>query len=98
MRSGRTVVGTVNSWLLTTENDVLSKDLRTHLSWLMDKIEPSGQALKELQQEPGIQMSVRCYWESAHGDGGPTLWPEQMKRMAELNLEISLTCADYEEE
>lgn len=34
-------------------------------------------------------MTVSCVWWSALGHGGPVLWPEQMKALADLNRECS---------
>jgi len=42
-----------------------------------------------LQNIPGVRMSVNCVWYSRSGHGGPTLWPEQMRVLADLNLECS---------
>jgi hypothetical protein len=42
-------------------------------------------------------MSVNCVWWSKEGGGGPTLWPAQMRSLAELNLECSFEFADYSE-
>jgi hypothetical protein len=43
-------------------------------------------------------MNVNCVWWSRYGDGGPTLWPEQMLRLAQLNLECSFEFAYYEDD
>jgi hypothetical protein len=40
-------------------------------------------------------VSVNCIWWSRFGDGGPTLWPEQVRALADLNLECSFAFADY---
>ncbi len=96
MPSGKEVIGTTNSWLLSSEKEVISKDLRRHLDWLLDRLEPTGAQLRELQQFPGAKMTIWCVWWSAVGRaGGPTLWPEQMDRLARLNLEIGFTFAYY---
>ena len=34
-----------------------------------------------------VRMEVWCRWDSASGHGGPTLEPEQMRLMGELNLQ-----------
>jgi hypothetical protein len=41
--------------------------------------------LARLQAEE-VRMEVCCRWDSASGHGAPTLDPEQMRRLAELNL------------
>jgi len=84
-----------SSWLLSSEGEVLSKDLRRHLDWLLDRIEPVAAQLRELQQHPSMKMAVSCLWWSAFNEGGPTLWPEQMRRMAQLNLECGINVAFY---
>jgi hypothetical protein len=75
-------------WLLSSEVTVSSKDTRAHLDWLLDQVAQAQQSLFDLQFHHEVKMSVCCVWWSA-GGGGPTLWPEQMKRLAELNLECS---------
>ncbi len=90
-----------NSWILESEDHVKSKDLRKHLDWLLDQIEPAAKALVELQRLPEAKMAVRCVWFGGSFTGGPTLWPEQMKRLAQLNLECNFSwvgAGDDEEE
>ena len=94
-RNGNKGIGTINSWLLSSESEVISRDIRRHLDWLLDKIEPAVAQLRELQQHPDVRMAIRCVWWSADGGGGPTLWPEQMRRMAQLNLECTFSFAYY---
>lgn len=84
---GRVREITIAGWFLSSENYVNSKDLRDHLDWLLNKIEPSSKALKQLQGYSNMIMGIDCVWRSLAGHGGPVLWPEQMQRMSELNLE-----------
>ncbi|OGO23028.1 MAG: hypothetical protein A2144_11685 [Chloroflexi bacterium RBG_16_50_9] len=96
MPSGKKRIGKVDSWLLSSEaSHVSSKDIRTHLDWLLDKVKNAAAPIKELQEMPNAKMSIQCTWWSADGGGGPTLWPEQMKRMAKLNLECGFNFAYY---
>jgi hypothetical protein len=92
---GLTNAGKINGWFLSSEGHVESNDVRHHLDWLLAKLEPKGEALRQLQEYPGIRMSVNCPWWSRYGDGGPTLWPEQMRTLAALNLECSFDFAYY---
>ena len=92
---GRSIVGKLNGWFLSSESAVESKDLRRHLDWLIFKLSPLAPRLHTLQETPGVKISVNCVWWSAGGGGGPTLWPEQMRRLADLNLECSFDFADY---
>jgi hypothetical protein len=81
-------------WFLSSEH-VESKDLRHHLDWLLAQLSPRSAALRSLQATEGITMNVTCIWWSAAGDGGPSLWPEQMSELASLNLECAFECAFY---
>lgn len=76
-------------WMLSSEHCIESKDLRDHLDWLLDKLEEKSVGLKSIQNLEGIKLTISCVWWSAFGHGGPVLWPEQMRRMADLDLECS---------
>ena len=72
----------------SSERVVASRDVRRHLDWLLDRIEPVAPALRDLQRDPDVRTSVRCVWWSKGAHGGPTLWPEQLVRLAALGLEL----------
>jgi hypothetical protein len=91
MPNGSERLWDMHNWLLSSEDDVSSKDLRKHLDWILDRIIPVSEQFLEFQQFPDVKMNMRCAWWSKYGDGGPTIWPEQMERMAKLNLECSLS-------
>lgn len=74
-------------WSLSSEGHVDSKDMRDHLNWLLDRVEPCKVGLDTLRIEHEGFMRINCVWWSARGQGGPTLWPEQMKRLADLEIE-----------
>ena len=76
-------------WELSSEECVTSKDLRRHLDWLLAQLQPASAALRALSARDDVQSAVHCSWWSAHGEGGPVLWPEQMQKLAELDLELS---------
>ena len=86
---GRTRVIKKSLWVLSSEGHVASRDLRHHLNWLIDKLEINRFGLAKLQRSDGLKMAVSCIWWSALGHSGPVLWPEQMKALADLNLECS---------
>jgi hypothetical protein len=95
---GRSRVGKVNGWFLSSQSAVESKDIRHHLDWLLGILRQSSEELRELQEHPGVRMSVDCIWWSKQGGGGPTLWPEQMRGLSDLNLECSFDFAYYGDE
>ncbi|MDH1523663.1 DUF4279 domain-containing protein [Achromobacter mucicolens] len=78
-----------SGWFLSTEGLVLSKDIRQHIGWLVKIIYPRRHALKEIQNMDEMKITLKCVWFSLLGHSGPVLWPEQMKALAELDLECS---------
>jgi hypothetical protein len=95
--TGRIRIGKVNGWFLSSEPFAKSKDLRRHLDWLYEKLEPHSEDIKLLQAKNGIKMLVHCIWWAKYGGGGPTLWPKQMRNLADLNLECSFDFQYYGE-
>jgi hypothetical protein len=95
---GRRRTAPIGGWFLSSEGHVASRDTRRHLDWLVALILPRGDALREIQCLEGIKMNVNCIWWSAHGDGGPTLWPEQMRALAALDLECSFEISFFGED
>ena len=85
--SGRTHEAPLTCWFLSSRDRVTSNDLRDHLDWLLTELMGARAAVLALQKDDDTQMRITCYWRSASGQGGPTLWPEQMRSMTELNLE-----------
>jgi len=85
------------AWFLSSEGHVDSRDIRRHLDWLLARLVPVKTRIRELQEMEGIVMSVNCIWWSVGGTGGPTLWPEQMYLMAELNLECGFDISFFGE-
>lgn len=89
----------INGWFLSSEDQGISSlDIRRHLDWLLDLLEPRAGELEALQEMCGVEMGIDCVWWSKSGHGGPTLWPEQMQRMASLNLECSFDVYFFGEE
>lgn len=95
---GRAPIGKINGWFLSSEGKVDSKDLRSHLDWLIKQIQPKREELVRLSRAEGVKMYVFCPWWSNCGSGTATLWPEQMRGLADLNLECSISFADYTED
>ena len=78
-----------SGWFLSTENYVVSKDVRQHIDWLIEKIRPHRDALKSIQEMSDMKITLKCVWLSLLGHSGPVLWPEQMRALADLDLECS---------
>jgi hypothetical protein len=88
-KSGRQRIVPLNAWFLTSDGSVNSRDLRRHLDWLLEALAPAKGPLLELQGLSDVTMAVTCAWYSVDGHGGPALWPRQMARLVELNLECN---------
>lgn len=84
---GKVVRAPMSSWFLSSKEHVDSKDLRAHLQWLLDALQPFANAIQILHAIPGLDMHIQCTWISRYGDGGPSVWPEQLSAIAELGLE-----------
>ena len=95
---GRTRIGQLNGWFLSSEGKLESRDLRRHLDWLVAILEPRSEALTSLQHLPGVSMNVTCIWWARDANGGPTLWPRHMRALADLNLECAFQLAFYDDQ
>jgi Domain of unknown function (DUF4279) len=81
------VLATGNGWFLESRDFVQSRDLRRHVDWVLDQVEPQAKALKRLK-EGNYKAVISCFWVSAHWHGGPMLCPAQVSRLAALGLEV----------
>lgn len=95
---GQQRIANLGGWFLSSEGQVDSRDLRRHLDWLLNLLGPRAEALRSIQAIDGVWMDVNCIWWSKHGDGGPTLSPEQVRGLADLDLECGFEIAFYGED
>ena len=77
-----------NAWFLSSQGNVVSRDARRHLDWLLDSLAPAADRVRALTEDETVSIDVMCVWWSAAGHGGPLLSPEQMSRLAEMNLDL----------
>ena len=88
-RGDQVVRGRDHGWFLNSEGHVDSRDVRRHVDWLLDRIVPVAEQLRELlRMDPHAKAAVCCLWVSASGHGGPVLSGPQLTRLAELGLDI----------
>ncbi|MBI1949145.1 MAG: DUF4279 domain-containing protein [Deltaproteobacteria bacterium] len=80
-----------NGWFLSSERQVVSRDCRRHIDWLVDRVMGRREELLALRQG-GARMDVSCFWASRGGHGGPSLLPQQMAALCALDLEIWFDC------
>ena len=98
VRGRRQVPARSGIWGFDTDGVITSRDLRRHLDWLLDHLDPHAAVLAELRAE-GYQMDIFCLWCRLGGTGGPMLSPRNMARLAALGLTIGFEfCAEDEDE
>lgn len=78
-------VAPTGGWFLSSQDQVISKDVRRHIAWILDQMAGGEHQLLKLQDE-GYETDIFCYWLSASGHGGPELDPELMQRLVSLRL------------
>ena len=76
-----------SGWFLESDGQVESRDSRDHFAWLLERIAGKGSVLKELSSR-GYLVDICCRWDSACGQGGPSMNPEQMVQLGELGVEL----------
>lgn len=81
------IINKTNGWFLSSEDEIISKDNRRHLAWLLEKIKDCHSEISELINK-GVDIDIFCPWESEGNQGGPTMDPQQMKILGELNIEL----------
>ena len=74
-------------WFLTSKDAVESRDIRRHIDWILNLIADKSDVFEALRNG-GVQTDISCYWATASGHGGPSLWPTQMAILGSLGLEI----------
>ena len=85
--SRRNIPSRTGIWGLDTEGILTSRDLRRHLDWLLDQLEPKAEVLQDLRVQ-GYTMDIFCLWCRSGGTGGPMLSPRNMIRLGALNVTI----------
>ncbi len=80
-------------WELDSEFHCSSKDIRRHLDYVCDKLLKAKEKLIELQSTTNLKMFVSANIWTANG--GFVLWPEQMRKLAELNIEFGVLISNY---
>lgn len=77
-----------DGWFLSSKDAVDSKDVRRHLDWILDQLATQRDALRVLVDH-GAKIDITGYWVSAHGHGGPIISAVQLKKLADLEIDVS---------
>jgi hypothetical protein len=76
----------VHGWFFSTKGISESRDTRRHIDLILSALDEKTGVVHLLQKE-GCRFDICSYWVSI-GQGGPSLWPCQMARLAELEIEV----------
>lgn len=76
-----------SGWFLSTEDILSSKDSRHHLDWILEKVAGKQKEFSTLHKR-GYLIDLCVRWDSKLGHGGPTLTPDEMKIVSELEIEL----------
>jgi hypothetical protein len=82
------IVWNDSAWILTSplERD---RNLAEHIKWLLDAIEPRGEAINALRAECTL-IRLFCGFASHDGQGGFTLDADTLGRISKLGLNVDL--------
>ncbi len=78
---------TLNSWFLSSENIINSKDSRRHLDYILDIMLTIEEELKSLLDEK-TNIDLSCFWSSKDGHGGPLLSQQQSSKLAKFDIDF----------
>ena len=76
-----------NGWFFSSQRKCLSRDLRAHLDFVLDRIAPAKEALERLLHQD-CEAHLSAFWDSAAGNGGPLRDHRIIARLAEFPLEL----------
>ncbi|MEK7951772.1 DUF4279 domain-containing protein [Luteolibacter soli] len=76
-----------SGWWISSSGVLTSLDAREHLDWILSKLDGCDAAFEKLHAE-GHLIDLCVRWDSRWGHGGPTISPVQMRRLAELQIEL----------
>lgn len=88
-KTGKIMVPKISNWTISSDKIINSKDARDHIDYVLDIIYPQKEHILKLQED--FIMSMKCVWFAKGISGGPAVWPEQMSRLSELNLELGFS-------
>lgn len=74
-------------WFLSTKGVLTSRDARHHIDWILEKIAGKRGAFGQLHSR-GYLVDLCVRWDSLSGHGGPTINPDQMEVLSDLEIEL----------
>jgi hypothetical protein len=84
---GRTLAQPTGVWLINSKQLEATSSER-HLSFLLDRLAPAANDLRELLDRQGLSADFSCYWASATGHGGPVISADVLRRIADIGASL----------
>lgn len=94
-RTGTVMMVPRHVWDLSSEENVQSLSVDSHLDWMLSKLLPVKDKLKSLQADPAIGCVFTCVIWSDHDGVYTKLSVRQMAELVNLGLDLRLQVSDY---
>lgn len=85
---GRAITQGTGVWSLGSKGSLDSTSVERHLLWLLDRLEPTRDALLAAAAKYAASADFFCYWLSATGHGGPEVSAPTLERIASFNASL----------
>ena len=83
---GRQRTDRIFGWFLSSKDSISSYSLYEHMEWLLSRLFPARNRLREIQKLKQVEMFVSCMlWPGRQG-GGLFISPEHIAQLSRLNL------------
>lgn len=94
---GKVHINPCTLWFLISDQIVKSSSVAVHLDWMLDKLLMAKPGLDKIKALPGVTIYFRFTWWTKTG-GCFNFRPDQLKKLAELDLELEFDIAAYPDE
>ncbi|RNF83880.1 DUF4279 domain-containing protein [Montanilutibacter psychrotolerans] len=85
-RGSKTIIAKTGAWLLTSDEQLDSKDVQSHIRWILQRV--AGR-LGEVTRLPEVETArIFCFWSSVHGNGGPAISSATLKLLAQHDIDL----------
>lgn len=91
---GRNVTQRTGVWSITSRGELETTSVEQHVLFLLSRLEPVSEALREVVERQALEANFFCYWVSATGHGGPDLTPETLRRIADVGAGLGFDFYD----
>ncbi len=80
-------LATVGAWFLTSKDMVISRDVRFHIDYLLERFKGREDNFRFLHKN-SYKIQMNCFWESTSGNGGPLLDYKTMSTLGKLFIDV----------